>query len=250
MSQSLDFRFTHPAAPLFIDIEGDNVETLFVISTSQVHGVSTTTQRPSSQGPNMKKRERSENETPRVRKPMKAVLPTNPETYNHHSNNTSRTASCAPRTILQPSIVPNRSTSHGAASQQGLSRSSPPRHGEPSRPKEPLFLPSSQMSAADEESLRLTGLGIENMNDAELTEMLEGEGEEVDFSHISQPPLGMLHGYSRSEEAMMDNGSMQVDEVDSLDLVNDPGLPATQSTFDKVCFISFPFFNFFLKYDL
>lgn len=234
MSQSLDLRFTDPAAPLFIDLEGDNVETLFVISTSQVHGASTTAQRTGSQIPNMKKRERSESETPRIRKPMKAVQPTDPETYNHHSNNTSRATSRAPGTMPPPSIVPNRSTFHGAAS-QSLAQNLPPQQGGPSRPKEPLFLPSSQLSAAEEEVLLLTGLGIENMNEAELTEMLEGEGEEVDFSHVSQPSLGM-HSYVQSQGVMVDNEAMQVDEADSLELVNDPGLPATQSTFgsDKV----------------
>ena len=235
MSQSLDLRFTDPAAPLFVDLEGDNVETLFVISTSQVHGASTAAQRTGSQIPNVKKRERSESETPRIRKPMKAVQPTDPETYNHHSNNTSRATSRAPGTMPPPSIVPNRSTFHGAAS-QSLARNSPPQQGEPSRPKEPLFLPASQLSAAEEEVLRLTGLGIENMNEAELAEMLEGEGEEVDFSYVSQPPLGMDSYFQTSQGVMMDNEAMQVDEADSLELVNDPGLPATQSTFgsDKV----------------
>ncbi|TFY53994.1 hypothetical protein EVG20_g9883, partial [Dentipellis fragilis] len=38
MSLSLDLRFTDPAAPLFIDVEGDSIESLFVISTSQVPG--------------------------------------------------------------------------------------------------------------------------------------------------------------------------------------------------------------------
>src|SRR5204863_5423270 len=46
-----------------------------------------------------------------------------------------------------------------------------------SEKNEPLFLPSSQMSDAQREVLRSTGLGIEDMTDEELTEMLEGEGE-------------------------------------------------------------------------
>ena len=88
------------------------------------------------------------------------------------------------------------------------------------RQKEPLFLPSSQMSAADEEVLRATGLGVESMDAHELADLLEGEGEEVDFSFASQ----------RANE-------MQVDEQDSFELVEEGGLSATQSSHneDKVC---------------
>jgi cell cycle checkpoint control protein RAD9A len=39
----------------------------------------------------------------------------------------------------------------------------------------------SQLSQADKEVIRASGLGIEDMNQDELEAMLEGEGEEVDF---------------------------------------------------------------------
>lgn len=38
MASALELRFTDPAAPLFIDIEGDESDGLFVISTSQLQG--------------------------------------------------------------------------------------------------------------------------------------------------------------------------------------------------------------------
>jgi len=80
------------------------------------------------------------------------------------------------------------------------------------------------MSAADEELLRSTGLGIEAMDAQELADILEGEGEEVDFSHMSQPPKA-LH-----EE-------MQVDGPESFELVEDAILDATQSDdITRVCF--------------
>jgi len=86
--------------------------------------------------------------------------------------------------------------------------------------KEPLFLPSSQMSAADEQVLRATGLGVESMDAHELADLLDGEGEEVDFSFASQR-----------------GNDMEVDEQDSLELVEDGGLSATQSSHngDRVC---------------
>ena len=40
MTSALELRFTDPAAPLFIDIEGDESDGLFVISTSQFQGTS------------------------------------------------------------------------------------------------------------------------------------------------------------------------------------------------------------------
>ena len=56
-----------------------------------------------------------------------------------------------------------------------------------------MFLPeSSQVSVANEEALRASGLGIENMDADELTEMLEGDAEEVDFlSRRSDGNYGM-----------------------------------------------------------
>ena len=49
------------------------------------------------------------------------------------------------------------------------------------RSKTPLFFPLSQLSQQDEQTIRESGLGIENMNREELEAMLEGDGEEVEF---------------------------------------------------------------------
>ncbi|KAH0827816.1 Rad9-domain-containing protein [Lanmaoa asiatica] len=98
MASALELRFTDPAAPLFIDIEGDESDGLFVISTSQLQGMasgSNTNTRSSStpkpQQPGGQKRPHPDNEaqiswnasgsgrgseTPRVekvKKSMKAV---------------------------------------------------------------------------------------------------------------------------------------------------------------------------------
>jgi len=224
MSLALELRFTDPAAPLFIDVEGDAVDILFVISTSQVPGVPTTSSQRNSQAVNSKKRDRepSANETPRIKKPLKVVQPAGPETLPSRSNSNSRSGSHIPGSMAPPSFIPNRPISQMPQSQEfGRNRAPSSFDPKPSmQQREPLFLPSSQMSAADEQVLRATGLGVESMNAHQLADLLEGEGEEVDFSFASQR-----------------GNDMEVDEQDSLELIGDGGLSATQSSDngDKVC---------------
>ncbi|PPQ84592.1 hypothetical protein CVT25_015795 [Psilocybe cyanescens] len=237
MSLPLEMRFTDPSAPLFIDIEGDLIEVLFVISTSHVPGVTAATQY-NSQNINIKKRERAQStaETPRVKRPMKAVQVMAPGIDYNKSNSNSRAGSHIDGSMPPPSVIPNRGSYSAMQSQNsGRSVKSPgpsSSHGQRLGPpqsvkKEPLFLPSSQMSAADEEVLRSTGLGLENMDSAELAELLEGEGEEVDFSYMSQqPPLASLSPEERTGGSDYD---MQVDDQDSFELA---GLSATQEEED------------------
>lgn len=184
MSLSLDLRFTDPAAPLFIDVEGDNSETLFVISTSQVHGAVTGAPSQRYHASGNKKRDRDE--TPadtRNKKPMKAVqkvgsrTPSVPHALVPGSAATSVSARSSQRemhddTMPPPSFIP---------------LNIPP--ARPGASREPLFLPtSSQLSVIDEAVLKSTGLGIESMDANELADMLEGEGEEVAFDFASQDP--------------------------------------------------------------
>ncbi|KAJ7783085.1 Rad9-domain-containing protein [Mycena metata] len=185
MSLALEIRFTDPAAPLFIDVEGDNADTLFVISTSQVPGAPM----PSQVSTNPKKREREE--TPRdfarIKKPMKAVQATDAVSFaqadrSARSQSTSRTAASS----MPPPPVPDRS--FRSQNDETFEAQMTP---VPSRVREPLFLPASsqplsQLSAADEQIIRDTGLGIEDMDADELAMMLEGEGEEVAFDTGSQ----------------------------------------------------------------
>ncbi|KDR75080.1 hypothetical protein GALMADRAFT_69752 [Galerina marginata CBS 339.88] len=227
MSLPLELRFTDPAAPLFIDIEGDAVEILFVISTSQVPGSTAAIQR-STQTLNTKKREReqSTSETPRIKKPMKAVQSVAPETLFSRSSSSSRSGSHIPGSMPPPSIIPIRASSHSGHmrnSEPGFAdppRSSPPRL----QKSEPLFLPSSQMSAVEEEVLRGTGLGLESMNANELADLLEGEGEEVDFSYMSQRSETLQ--YNEQNDTL--DHDMQVDGPDSFEL--EAGLSATQTS--------------------
>ena len=108
------------------------------------------------------------------------------------------------------------------------------------RKNEFLFLPSSQMSAEGEELLRSTGLGIENMDEQELADMLEGEGEEVDFSYVSQPP----RNFKKLDKNVHDE--MQVDGPESFELVEDGILDETQS--EDITRVSF-LFNLYTQND-
>ncbi|KAL4078438.1 Rad9-domain-containing protein [Scleroderma yunnanense] len=120
MGSALDLCFTDPAAPLFIGVEGDESECLFVISTSQIHGASTNRQGPTANlqaDPRVTARKRThldapeedqqtstgsgsrqQSETPhrdKVRKSMKAALRIDaiPDAASHSSVNTSQAGS-------------------------------------------------------------------------------------------------------------------------------------------------------------
>ena len=238
MTLPLDLRFTDPAAPLFIDIEGDATETLSVISTSQVQGAPTATQTNyngnASSNPNLKKREReqSSSQTSRIKKSMKVVQPAGPEGLNIRSGSTSRSGSRVPGSMPPPSIIPGINSQMPLSQGHNHNDASSSKH---ERKNEPLFLPSSQMSTADEELLRSTGLGIENMDEQELADMLEGEGEEVDFSYVSQP---LQRNFKKLDKNVL-HDEMQVDGPESFELVEDDILDETQS--DDITRVSFLF---------
>lgn len=49
------------------------------------------------------------------------------------------------------------------------------------RDDEPLFLPGTQLSQAEQDVIRGSGLGIESMTAGEFAAMLEGDADEIDF---------------------------------------------------------------------
>ncbi|KAJ7072368.1 Rad9-domain-containing protein [Mycena amicta] len=186
MSLPLGLRFTDPAAPLFIDVEGDNSEALFVISTSQVPGAPG----PSQVSTNSRKREREETprDSTRIRKSMKAAQRTDAASIAHSEAERAARSQSTTRTGLSGSMPPPptpRRTSSRNTGMEMVDVQRTPSVGE----KEPLFLPaSSQMSQAEVEVLRETGLGIEDMSVAELHMMLDGEGDEVMSRYGSPEP--------------------------------------------------------------
>ncbi|KAG2150578.1 Rad9-domain-containing protein [Suillus clintonianus] len=253
MGLCLDLRFTVPAAPLFIDVDGDESECRFVISTSQNGGSAAPAPSNSAQL-NARKRpspsdegegsSRQRSETPRIMKPMKAV-----QRMDVHTPSASKARSDA-RSMPPPSYIPQHTP--GSEQNQGPPLPSPswnlppdlsreiPVEPEPlfypqfsqllsdgpsgspevgrAKPQDrtPLFYPLSQLSQADKEVIRASGLGIENMSQNELKEMLEGEGEEVDFEFAaSQNLINVEDGDSAILSAY--------DDPESLELVEDTG---------------------------
>lgn len=310
MASALELRFTDPAAPLFIDIEGDESDGLFVISTSQFQGTSSnsnantrSSSTPKPQQPGGQKRPRPDNEaqasfnasgsgrgseTPRVEKikrSMKAVQRTEVPGATSLSKENS-TVIKDEHMMPPPSFIPNPDRTQGSrflvfhASQNGdfgamddldsvgvgdeagmkdrntgdgetngrdsfvpshshdpllypqLSQIVPPpvplareRPTQTQRSKTPLFLPLSQLSQQDEQTIRGSGLGIEYMNREELEAMLEGDGDEVEFDIAKDMEPGP--GFSNEGE----------DGGESLDLFEDEFGPTQDGDKDgrKVC---------------
>lgn len=257
MGLCLDLRFTDPAAPLFIDVEGDESECLFVISTSQINAGAAapsnsaqlhTRKRPlpNDEGEDSVKQR---SQTPRIKKPMKAVQRTD---VTPDAASSSRAQSDA-RSMPPPSYVPQHAP---GSSQNQKSPALAPSMNDPNLPswnllsnpgsggvtvepeplfytdssqllsdepsaevgratardRTPLFYPLSQLSQADEEVIRGSGLGIENMDKDELEAMLEGEGEEVTFDFAGSEKLIKVD----DEDSTMLSG----DEPESLELVD------------------------------
>ncbi|KZP11597.1 hypothetical protein FIBSPDRAFT_756546 [Athelia psychrophila] len=270
MTLALDMRFTDPASPLFIDVEGDNSETLFIISTSQVATNSLPSSQSTSSGKNTGSRQSSvslkrsreadesnldmdpdagnvdhaasrsssvlRTDREHIRKPMKAVQRAEPGSSAHaqafassssSNRNRYRPSMNASGSMPPPPSMPFRAPSQFQNS-QSVDDASNWQHPE----KEPLFLPmpSSQLSVAEEDLMRESGLAIEGMDSAvALMAMLEDEGEEVDFrpsqaAHVS-PAEDSGHVFANGED-----GDMYGDEAfgaDSLDVIEDE-MRATQ----------------------
>ncbi|TFK68700.1 hypothetical protein BDN72DRAFT_820974 [Pluteus cervinus] len=91
MSLALELRFTDATAPLFVNVEGDHLESLFVLSTSQVHsqnlGDNTIANANNVDG------EGSNLRTVRVKKPMKAAHRAEIPPKPHNSGPTSSSQS-------------------------------------------------------------------------------------------------------------------------------------------------------------
>jgi hypothetical protein len=160
MDLTLDLRFTDPAAPLFIDVENDGIECLFVVSTSKVHGSVSASQNASAR---MRAHD-SATPTPDRRRPQKVV-----ERRDVSVSVASRDYSV---NSMPPPSVP------------ACKRDQEPQTSVQRANGEPLFFPSaSQLSAADEAALRDSGLdGVEGMNLDDFNAMFDDPGVEVGFS--------------------------------------------------------------------
>ena len=178
MEAILDVRFTDPAAALYVNVQSDSIESLFAMSTSRVPGMPappaaavpsqahSAGSSGSAQG-RAQKRPR-EDSAARHRAPAKVVERVEPSTLSR-------------RRPVGPPPMPLH-----ASGAPGLPSLPTRQH-----PEEPLFLPGSQMSAADREALHASGLG--DMDADEFNAMMEDEGEEVginlEASNLPAPSL-------------------------------------------------------------
>lgn len=255
--QSVDLRFTDPAAPLFGRCESLDCEMLFIISTMQIRGedIPGTAQRKASQRENAtangeaKKRAREDDTNDahsqtrlRSQAQTQAQQPPNGTARSVVGGNVD--ARRRPMKVVQRSDAPGATAASISASfaQRGSDNTQantqtrsqtqlegnthanlinrarvadPPSHALNYRPNdnEPLFLPSQHSVAADE-ALREAGLGLEEMNENEILEMLEGDGEEVGFNIVgSQFPQLQNKNTSRprGDENNMDDAYADMD---------------------------------------
>lgn len=245
MSLALNLRFTEPAAPLFVDVEEDSSESLFVVSTSQVPGApaggnganstqqsrGTTASGSSSQ---IRKRvreespERNRNMAPRTpaserrRPPMKAVQRTDAAEFarqqqHQHQSQTSQLSRAPYGSMPPPSIVPRQQSQHS----NGFQYSQAMNGSQVEQEREPLFLPSSQMSQADAEALRASGLDVDNMDADEFLAMMEEEGEEVGVT-LEEALLAPRDGGGGAGVKGSDSGSETEPESD-LEMLDELG---------------------------
>lgn len=231
MTLSLDMRFTDTTAPLYIDVEGDCTQGLFVIATSQPPGVPIPASQNNYRPMSNKKRDREDTpgDIQRPKRSMKIVQKVNADTDSRYTAQ-SRQSSRVPESMPPPSFRGPDSfqTPPVPAHQPSQSSISKKRQEQ----QEPLFLPSSQLSIAENNFLKQAGLGdIGTME--ELNALLEEDGEEVDFSP------SQARGTSDLKQGEKESG-MQVDEAaESLELMDDMGFGPTQATQKvRVCCIS------------
>jgi cell cycle checkpoint control protein RAD9A len=174
MEAVLDVRFTEPASALYVNVQNDSIESLFAMSTSRVPGAPTpptavASGQPRTAGSSESVQDRVSHKRPREetavrhRTPAKVVERIAPPAFTRGSAGTPPPPLHVPAQ-LEPSLPVHRSR------------------------EELLFLPGSQMSAADKEALHVSGLG--DMDADEFNAMMEDEGEEVgrDLSLSDVPP--------------------------------------------------------------
>ncbi|EMD39207.1 hypothetical protein CERSUDRAFT_104454 [Gelatoporia subvermispora B] len=265
-SVPLALRFTDAASPLFIELPDDPTETLFVLATTHAPGGSSqahsdrSTRRPPAPRPVVERAGSSRSGTgsaqragsrgsdgavaagPRDKGKKRAReedLYATPEL--DVGANMGGEEWTAPQTPMRPRPRPTARRAAEPDADVGGGESmfppsfvnaytSTPQQGQ----KEPLFLPSSQLSQlppASQAAILESGLGIEHMSAREFEEMLEGDGEEVlfDDSPVKDGPGG------GPEEDGVDDG---MEREDSLDIMEEDGtqMDPTQPSRDTKAF--------------
>ena len=153
MEAVLDVRFTDPAAALYVDVLSDGIEGLFAMSTSRVPGAPAP---PPAAVPSQARSAGSSEGRARKRPREEDVA------ASRHRKVVER---------VEPARVVARQASRATPSHTNTASAMRP----PS--EEPLFLPGTQMTAADQAALHASG--FRDMDVDEFNAMMEDEGVEV-----------------------------------------------------------------------
>ncbi len=282
----LEIRFSDPAEPVFISLDSDLYDTLFLIAASYVQSSQKSSQKPSQArangNSNMKGKKRpleddnsNRNGNVRVvernreekRKPMKVAQRVNREPVVREMRPppvpSPQQAPQPSWAILTAAQQQQQYTNHDYDQEQDDDYRNDQVHYESAGPsqlevgrgraagtgkgkgKEPLFLPSSQLSQlppAAEAAIIESGLGIENMTAEEFEAMLEGDAEEVEFgeARLKAAPSGADEEDELEDEFQVGGQQWRVEDLDfgqgesgesrdSFELVDDVEMEPTQN---------------------
>ncbi|EJD07267.1 uncharacterized protein FOMMEDRAFT_164289 [Fomitiporia mediterranea MF3/22] len=225
LNTPIDFRFTTSIQPVCISAEADGCNMLFIIATNPARAEDSNQQQARLKRSQTNGSSRSVSGVPSARK-------------RGLEEDTTTNSSARMRTTPRSSIVQQ----NGNASQRALSTSAPRGSAngdidfhngteadnnalyDPGlEQSQPLFL-ASQLSAADIEAIRESGLGIEDMDAEEFAAMLDSEGVEVVVEKSAPTALD-----ADNTGDQMEVGSERAkDELDHDDPDEDIGMGPTQ----------------------
>ncbi|KAJ8514395.1 hypothetical protein ONZ45_g8071 [Pleurotus djamor] len=195
---SLGIRFTESVNPVFIEVEGDSYETLFVISTNHASGQEHGSGQGQSSRSNKRERNGASVGPSRYKRPMRAA-------QREHM------------AFDRPAPTPLP-----AASSSQWEDRRPPR----TAPKEPLFLPTSSQLTTGSGPLQDSGLGGEEMGQHEFVAPAEGIGSQG--SHTAAYPrhslIPEIATIARESPGYPDSDN----RTDSLELIEDVEMAASQ----------------------
>ncbi|TBU60550.1 Rad9-domain-containing protein [Dichomitus squalens] len=223
---SLNLRFTDPLEPLYISVDADYADTLFVIATSQI----------------VSRSQQASQADPTPRNPRKRPLEED-RNHNQPQQRNVRIAEGAlrerPRVPAKPMKVVRKTDRQSMAREMHpppLPTAEPQPSWAKEREKEPLFLPSSQIShlpPASQAAIIESGLGIEHMTAEELAMMLDDDVDLDEFGGDADVDAdtggrsgGHDRGYADEDWRMEDREDFLTGEkgqggTDSFELVDD-----------------------------
>ncbi|RDX50973.1 hypothetical protein OH76DRAFT_1379988 [Lentinus brumalis] len=255
----LEIRFTDPADMISISADHELFSSLFVIATSHIQSSQQTSQNQQHsqnrqrdqglrEGSNSRKRpleddsnHRTERDRPKVKakKPIKVVHKADRASIARGMHPPPSPREPQPSWAILTAAQQPDAQGHYEEYDDVAYASAGPSQPEMGRAavKEPLFLPSSQLSQLPpsvEAAIIESGLGIENMSAEEFAAMLEGDADEVEFDEVRVKP-------EDSQEDELGEDDWQVDDrmdfapavlrgrTDSFELVDDVEMAPTQN---------------------